>query len=74
MATKLYWMVSDFTEQQHIQSKLFPYNKKLHLLFIHILCNLYLNINTKNKFKLETVFIKHCAPNHMPVHKDDLTR
>ena len=55
-------MVGDFTEQQHIQGKSFPYNKRLHLLFIHILCNLYLFINTKNKFKLEIVFMKHCAP------------
>ena len=67
-------MVSDFKEQQHIQSKLFPYNKRWHLLFIHILCNLYLIINTKIKFKLEIVFMKHCALNHMLVHKDDLTR
>ena len=33
--------------QQHIQSKLFPYNKRLHLLFIHIVCNLYLIINSR---------------------------
>ena len=73
MATKLLDR-RDFTEHQHIKSKLFLYNKRLHLLFIHILCNLYLIINTKNRFKLEIVFMKHCAPNHKLVHKDDITR
>ena len=27
-----------------------------------------------NNKKIEIVFMKHCAPNHMLVHKDDLTR
>ena len=33
--------------QQLLQSKLFPYNKRLHLLFIHIVCNLYMIINSR---------------------------
>ena len=54
--------------QQHIQSKLFPYNKRLHLLSIHIVCNLYLIINSRlpgeiihmNKHVVGvTVFHKH---------------
>ena len=54
-------MVSDFTEQQHIQSKLYPYNKRLHLLLVHILCNLYLIINTKiPKLNLKNISPSSC--------------
>ena len=37
---------------------------------------MYHNLHTlphRDTCKLEIVFMKHCAPSHMLVHKDDLT-
>ena len=44
---------SDFTEKEHIHSKVSPLNKGSNWLFMHILCNQHLIIDTKIKFTNE---------------------